>query len=303
MNIPQMSVVVPTLGRSAELNTCLAALLKQEGADLEVIVVTNAKEQLQRRLEGSIKENASVRVLEQKEQGLAAARNLGLSNARGKIVTFIDDDVVVLSVWAAQVISVFDSSGEIGGVSGPTIIPEDLLDNRDILFFHNQKNPLWRIINKIYTFFVLENQSFAVGRIFKSGAFSLGANYARSSQLKEPLEVDYLEACNMSFRKDILDDIGGFSREYGGIGDWSEPDLAFRVKASGYKLVFNPKAVVRHCISQGGVFKERGSDSYRRMKNFINFYFKWIKPNTLEKFIRFSINLTFLNLYWFYSLW
>ena len=105
----------------------------------------------------------------------------------------------------------------------------------------------------------------------------------------------------MSFRKDILDDIGGFSREYGGIGDWSEPDLAFRVKASGYKLVFNPKAVVRHCISQGGVFKERGSDSYRRMKNFINFYFKWIKPNTLEKFIRFSINLTFLNLYWFYK--
>jgi len=301
MNNPDISIVIPTLGRIAILEHCLDSLLNQKFANFEVIIVTNnLKEAEFIRLKYK---QLDISIIEQKEEGLAYARNLGFYNAKGKIISFIDDDVVLSLDWTKEILNTFSTSDNIGGVSGPTIIPESLINNRDILSFHSKikRNILWGLIGKIYMRLVLENQADAIGKIFRSGAFSLGSNYKESTALPSIIEVGYLEACNMSFKKAILDKTGGFSLEYKGIGDWSEPDLAFRIKKSGYRLVFSAKAVLSHNISQQGVFKQRGKDSYQRMINFIHFYFKWIKPNTPDKALRFSLNLVFLNLYWVYK--
>jgi GT2 family glycosyltransferase len=293
---PDISVVIPTLRRSEELEECLDALSKQTFKNFEVIIVNNKGE-----LNYLKNKYFNISVVQQNKEGLVSARNIGLFNAKGRIVSFIDDDVVVSESWTQEIFNTFSKRLNIGGVSGPTLIPQELIDNRDILSFQNkiERNVFWKIIGKIYTYFVLENQPKAIGRIFKSGAFSLGSNYIESTKIAT--EVDYLEACNMSFRKDILDNIGGFSLEYKGIGDWSEPDLAFRVRKVGYRLFFNPKAIVHHRISQQGVYDQRGQDSYQRTKNFIHFYFKWIRPNTLNKLLRFNFNLLFINLYWLYK--
>jgi len=301
VNNPYISIVIPTLGRNNVLETCLDSLTRQTFTDFEVVIITDNKkgtESLNKKFP-----QLTLSIIEQDKKGLAYARNMGLNNSKGKIVTFTDDDVALSQDWAKEVSGIFNSSEGIGGVSGPTIIPEALVNNRDILAFHSktQKNLFWRIIGKIYTYCALENQPEAVGKIFRSGAFSLGSNYKKSAELPSPVEVDYLEACNMSFRKDILDKTGGFSPEYKGIGDWSEPDLAFRVKQQGYKLVFNPHAIVYHNISQAGVFKQRGADSCQRMVNFVYFYKKWFKLNSLDKIARFSFNLCFLSLYWIFK--
>lgn len=302
MSKPDISVIIPTSRKTEELESCLGALSRQTLLNFEVIVVAKDIEKLMHFKE-SFRGLNLVFVPEKEKKGLASARNLGLSHAKSRVISFIDDDVIVSEDWSKQVLATFDKSADIGGVSGPTIIPQESLGNRDILAFHSkiQKNIFWKIIGNIYTYFVLENQSSAIGRIFKSGAFSLGPNYMESTKITSDIEVDYLEACNMSFRKDILDKIGGFSLEYKGVGDWSEPDLAFRVKKEGYRLVFDPRAVVYHHISQQRVYGDKGGDSYQRTKNFIYFYFKWIRPNTLDKAVRLSANLMFINLYWCYK--
>jgi len=299
MNNPDISVVIPTLGRAEVLKECLDCLSRQEFKNFEVIIVTDSTDELTHLLDRY--RELSISIVQQKSRGLTFARNSGLFSAKGKIVSFIDDDVLVSECWARELLNSFNSQTNVGGLSGPTIIPLERAKDRDILSFHNQKKPTWKMIEKFYTYFVLENQPYSIGKIFKSGAFSLGSNYSESSKLSGEIEVDYLEACNMSYRKAILDNIGGFSPAYRGIGDWSEPDLAFRVREAGYKLVFNPKAAVTHNISQKGVFNQRGKDSCQRMLNFINFYFKWIKPNTLRKAVGFGTNLIFLNMYWCYK--
>lgn len=298
MNNPVISVIIPTLGRISDLRGCLDSLSKQALRNFEILIITDNKDELAHLLDSSKEFN--IFILEENNAGLASARNRGLLNAKGRIVTFIDDDVLPGEHWTQELLNSFNNQ-DVGGVSGPTIIPLEKLNSRDLLSFHNKTNRVWQIIAKIYNYLILENQPYHIGKIFKSGAFSLGANYIESSNLPEEIEVDYLEACNMSFRKCVLDEIGGFSYEYKGIGDWSEPDLAFRVKDAGYRLIFNSKAKVIHNISQKGVFNQRGKDSYQRMLNFINFYFKWIKANTPEKVVRFVFNLLFLNLYWIYK--
>lgn len=301
MDNPQISVVIPTLARHEDLKKCLDSLASQKLFNFEVIIVTDNTPAI-KELAASYN-NFSVVTLQVENRGLTYSRNAGLSKARGRIVSFIDDDVVLDSCWSGELADSFDSAVDIGGVSGPTFIPESLSDNRDVLAFHNKirRSCFWKIIWAPYNFIVLENNPYAVGRIFKSGAFSVGSNYPQEINFKDNIEVDYLEACNMSFRRGILDKIGGFSEEYKGVGDWSEPDLAFRVSEAGFKLIFNPGLAVSHNISQKGVFQDRGKDSYQRMKNFLHFYFKWIKPNTPEKFIRFCANVLFLDMYWLYK--
>jgi glycosyltransferase involved in cell wall biosynthesis len=301
MSSPELSVVIPTLGRARELERCLDSLGSQGFTNFEVIIVSPQPEDLSR-LADKYK-GLAISLIEQKAPGLTFARNCALAQAQGRIVSFIDDDVTVAVTWAGEIVNTFAQSRVIGGVSGPTLIPEELRENRDILAFHHTqgKNIFWRLAAKFYASVVLEGSPKAIGRIFKSGAFGLGANYPESKQLPANIKVDYLEACNMSFRKDILDKIGGFSPEYAGIGDWSEPDLSFRVRNAGFSLLFNPRAGVEHWISRGGVFTQRGGDSFQRSRNFIRFYFKWIRPNSPAKLLRFGVNLIFLNLYWCYK--
>lgn len=294
-------MVIPTLGRTKELEDCLTAIGKQDFVGLEIVVVTDNNQRL-KFLEDKYN-GLNITIIQQDKKGLASARNAGLAAARGKIVSFIDDDVEVSAGWAKEVVDTFKVSESIGGVSGPTEIPLDIASNRDLLAFHEKisKGIIWKIIGRIYTVFILERSADSVGRIFRSGAFSVGSNYDKSAKLPGNIEVDYLEACNMSFRREILLKTGGFSPEYKGIGDWSEPDLAFRVHQAGYRLVFNPKAAVIHRISCKGVFQQRGDDSFQRMVNFVHFYFKWMRPFNPDKLMRFSLNLMFTNCYWFYK--
>lgn len=104
----------------------------------------------------------------------------------------------------------------------------------------------------------------------------------------------------MCFRRSLLEELGGFDYHYTGTGEWNEPDFSFKARRAGYKLVFNPKAVSEHRISQSGVFKAR-TNAYERSRNFIYFYFRNIKLNSLNKLLRFSANLCFINGYWFYK--
>jgi GT2 family glycosyltransferase len=232
--------------------------------------------------------------------GLVSSANRGWKLASGEIVSRIDDDVVLSPGWVAAVVSTFESDPTVGGVTGPTIIPEEFQEGRDLTYFNRRimgaTGIHWRILKWIYHGFFMEGTPLAVGRFFKSGAFSLGSNFKDSSSLEGPVDVDYLEACNMSMRRDLILQIGGFDPKYGGIGEYHEPDLAFKIKKLGYRLVFNPGARLEHRPSVAGIFAARPK-MYGRIQNFILFYYRHIRPDSLEKIVRFGLYLLFTNVY------
>ncbi|MEL6495850.1 MAG: glycosyltransferase family 2 protein [Cyanobacteria bacterium J06623_7] len=96
-----ISVVIPTYNRLPILQKCLMALEQQVFTDnkvdrYEVILVDDGSSDrtLTWLAENSAK-LAHVRVIEQNHQGAAAARNLGVKNAKGDTIVFIDSDLVV----------------------------------------------------------------------------------------------------------------------------------------------------------------------------------------------------------------
>jgi glycosyltransferase involved in cell wall biosynthesis len=251
-----ISIVIPTMFRKC-LNDCVASIDKQTYRDLQVILCP--------------------------QKGLVNARNKGLEQAKGEIVSFIDDDVVLDPGWTEAIVERFNDE-KIGGVTGPTFIPQEFIFNRDLFKFRN----------KWYDKIVLEGQPESIGKIFKSGGFSLGSNLWICGHGN--WSVDYLEACNMSFRKSVLDKIGGFDEEYKGTGDWSEPDLAFRVKKEGYKLIFDSRVYLEHRPSRDGIYASRGNNSFSKAHNFVRWHSRWFKSNW-----RYTANVQFCNTYWIYK--
>lgn len=82
----------------------------------------------------------------------------------------------------------------------------------------------------------------------------------------------------MAFRADVFNRVGGFDENYKGVGDWSEPDLAFRIKKLGYQLWFSRNASLEHRPSKSGAYKKRRTDAPNRMANYELFSKRWVKP-------------------------
>jgi glycosyltransferase involved in cell wall biosynthesis len=91
---PAISVIIPTYNRAEYLGESLDSILSQDAPSFEVIVVDD----------GSTDETAAalvpygsrVRVIRQRNLGIAAARNAGLAAASGQFVAFHDSDDIAL---------------------------------------------------------------------------------------------------------------------------------------------------------------------------------------------------------------
>ncbi len=84
--MPLVSVIIPTRDRPRYLPEAIASVLHQDFGDFELIVV-NDGEAL-----APLPPDRRIRHLENARRGAVAARNLGVDNARGGIIAFLDDD-------------------------------------------------------------------------------------------------------------------------------------------------------------------------------------------------------------------
>ncbi len=92
---PLVSVIVPTLNAVGTIRQALDSILWQKYPNLEVIVVDDGSN------DGTVEtileyRNPSIHLLQQRQMGPAVARNLGLSRARGVLVSFLDADDIWL---------------------------------------------------------------------------------------------------------------------------------------------------------------------------------------------------------------
>jgi len=83
-----ISVIIPTRGRHHFLREAIASVLDQRHAPAEILVVDDGAGA--REAVGHI--NPSIRVLDNRERGPVPARNLGVTEARGELICFLDDD-------------------------------------------------------------------------------------------------------------------------------------------------------------------------------------------------------------------
>jgi GT2 family glycosyltransferase len=145
-----------------------------------------------------------VRVISTPNHGLSAARNLGLMAARGEIVAYTDDDARPDPHWLTYLAGVFLKTAHVG-VGGPNIAPP------------------------------------GDGPIADCVANAPGGPV---HVLLSDRVAEHIPGCNMAFRREALEAIGGFDPRFRAAGD--DVDVCWRLQENGGTLGFHPGAMVWH---------------------------------------------------------
>ncbi|TDC84216.1 glycosyltransferase [Micromonospora sp. KC606] len=105
MSPPVLSVVVPMFEVEPYVSPCLESLVCQKLDDIEIVVVDDGSTDGSRAIADRwARQDSRIRVLEQPNAGLSAARNTGVRAAHGRYLAFCDsDDVVPANAYAALV--------------------------------------------------------------------------------------------------------------------------------------------------------------------------------------------------------
>jgi GT2 family glycosyltransferase len=112
-----VSVIVPHRNDWDRLDACVRGLLQQEAGDFrwELIVVDNASDDADAARRFHARHGSRVRFVTQPRLGAAHARNLGVEQAGGDILVFIDSDCLPARDWLRELVTCARQNGYCGG--------------------------------------------------------------------------------------------------------------------------------------------------------------------------------------------
>jgi O-antigen biosynthesis protein len=224
--LPLVTVAVCTRDRTTDLTRCLDSLRCLDYPTLDILVVDNAPvSDATERLVRTTYTN--VRYVLEPRPGLDWARNRAIVEARGEIIAYTDDDVVVDSGWVKALVRVFVENTEVMAVTG-LVVPYELETEAQILFERN--GGFGRGFERKWCRVDLESGERAAARHGDTGKYGTGANMAYRRSL-----------FNLIGYFDPALDVGTVTNGGGDI------EMFFRVLKGGYTLVYEPSAIVRHC--------------------------------------------------------
>lgn len=219
-----ITATISTYNREKYLPQVLDSLKRQtlDKRLFEIVIVdNNSPGNTKEIVDGFVLENPELDVSYhlEKNQGLSYGRNRGIKEAKGKYITFIDDDAFLAEDYLEKIYYYFEEDSTIGAIGSK------------ILLHYEDTIPAWenKYLNSLLGFFNLGDE-----------------------RMEFP-HKDYPRGSNMSFRMDVFDKVGGFNvdlgRKGGNLAGSEEKDMFQRIYTLGnVRVIYVPDAVVYHCV-------------------------------------------------------
>ena len=200
---PPVSVIIPVKERNRYLKECITACQQLNYPDFEIIVLPDKKFKLP---------DKNVKIIPTGNLSPPEKRDIGIENARGKIIAFLDSDAFPLSQWLKYGVRYFGDNA-IGAVGGPAITPPS--------------DTFWPRVS---------------GIIFSS--FIVGGNCKFRYWPMPHREVEDYPSCNLLVRSSVLKKIGGFNTVfYPGDDTILCSKIIHKAKK---KIIYDPDVLVFH---------------------------------------------------------
>lgn len=224
---PFVSVVIPTHNRPDRIQSCLRTLLALDYPNYEIVVVDNAPggPETADYIQQTYANVPQVRYVREDRVGGSWARNRGIAAARGEILAFADDDIVVDTHWLSAMVKAFSLVDDVACVTG-LLLPLEL------------ETPA--------QFWIEEFGGFSKG--FHQRIFDM-KEYHPQTRLHPYSAGQFGTGACMAFTAAFLRSIGGFDIALGpatAARGGEDLTLFFEAVIHGHRLVYEPAAIGYH---------------------------------------------------------
>ena len=114
--MPLVSIIVPVYKAEQWLHRCVDSILAQTMADFELLLINDGSPDRSGEIcDEYAAQDSRVRVFHKENGGVSSARNLGLDNAQGEWISFIDADDWVEKEYLEGVTENLDADMILGG--------------------------------------------------------------------------------------------------------------------------------------------------------------------------------------------
>jgi GT2 family glycosyltransferase len=211
---PDVSIVVVTHQGAEVLERALRAVLENTEPRYELILIDNGSTDATTTIIQRV-DNATV-VLNERNDGFAAANNDGTARARGRYVVFLNQDAFVHPGWLRPLLDRIESDERIGAVGPMLLNPDGSLQCAGAIVF----------------------------RSGETRCYGEGDN-ANRPEYRLARDVDYLAGACLLVRRETFNEVGGFDTAYG-LAYFEDADLGLALAAGGYRSVYEPSSIVTH---------------------------------------------------------
>ena len=231
MKKPLVSIIIAARNEEKHLEKCVESLMQQTFQDFEIIIVEGMSDDKTRKIAEKLvkKHKGKIRLLINPEKRAAEARNIGIKNAKGELIGYIDAHTTAKKDWLETLVKTIKKhktwkGKKVGGVGS-------IHENPD-----------------------KEEFTTAITEAFKHPLGGGGSSYKPGKKLRA---VDTAYAC--LYKKEALEKIKQKNNEYYDTYfiKGQDAELNWRINKAGYALLLQPKAITYY-------YKRKDWESFKR---------------------------------------
>ncbi len=212
---PLVSVIVVNYNRADLLRECLDSLVAQTYPCLEILVVDNGSTDTSRELVCGYRDSRVRLIGLETNLGFGVPNNIGIKEARGSLIALLNNDAVADPAWLQHLVEAILTCPDVGICASKILVyGTRVIDKAGHLMYPDGQNR---------------------GR---------GTGEVDDGQYDMPGEGLFPDGCAALYRREALEQVGGFDPHFFAYAD--DADLGLRCRLKGWRCLYEPQAVVQH---------------------------------------------------------
>lgn len=212
---PLISIITPAYNAETTIVATIESVLNQTWKNWEMIIIDDGSTDNTHQTAASV-HHPGIRLLQEKNKGVAATRNQGMKLAKGEYIAFLDSD----DLWE----------------------PEKLASQ---IAFFQQADSSYGLVHSSYLEFD-EQGSYAPKPLQHCKNLNI------SGEVHTDLIIhDFIATLTVMIKREVVENIGDFDLNFSGTEDW---DLWIRI-AEKYKVGYIDRSLARYRLNASGLSK------------------------------------------------
>ncbi len=247
-------ILICTKNRPEDIKKNLFSLFKQTYAPGKIIIVDASDSDRTEKVINKFRDNLKIEYIKSSISSTTYQRNIGIKKSTGNIIIMLDDDVVLDRNFILEIVKIYRTHPDAGGVSGMIVNMPKL-------------SPLYDIFK--YVFLQTGTSKRKPNYIKKSGFPSVSLITNRIT------EQNFMQSCVCSYKKAILNKFI-FDENLTKYAYMEDVDISYRI-SKHHKLIRTPYAKLEHFPSA------EGRVSIKKLKSIIFFNHYYLFKKNISK--------------------